>query len=157
MQEYSLKIASAIEDFLTTDDWKFDPADENGKIRFNVRLKCKFCNCSVCINVYKEAFIVLSALPLMADEESRGAVLDYLNRANYGMIHGSFEMNPGTGEIFFRVSQYCGNEDIMISEEIIRHAIYLNLTMIERYGNPMLNVMLGHSTPAEAIAEAEET
>ena len=42
MQDYSLKIAETIEDFLRADDWKFDEVDENGVNRFGVSLKCKF-------------------------------------------------------------------------------------------------------------------
>ncbi|MBR5405012.1 MAG: YbjN domain-containing protein [Oscillospiraceae bacterium] len=157
MQDYSLKIAETIEDFLRADDWKFDPVDENGVIRFSVSLKCKFRRCNVAIQVRNTCFMVLATLPLTADEESRPNVLEYLNRANYGLIRGGFEMDMADGEVRYRTSQYCGDEDVLISHETVKDTLYVSLSMLERYGTAMLEVMLGNLEPAEAIEQAEHT
>lgn len=156
MQDYSLKIAETIEDFLRADDWKFDEVDENGVIRFGVSLKCKFRRCNVAIQVRNTCFMVLATLPLTADEESRPNVVEFLNRANYGLIRGGFEMDMSDGEVRYRTSQYCGDEEILISHEMVKDTLYVSLSMLERYGTPLLEVMMGNLDPAEAIEQAEQ-
>lgn len=155
MQEYSLKIAEAIEQFLKEDDWNFEPVDENGLIQFGIRLKCKFQHANINVRVRQGSFMVLTILPVCADEESRPKVIDFINRANYGFIHGNFEMDPRDGEVRFRTSQNCGDDEILISSEIIKECIYLNLSMVERYGTPLMKVMMGAIEPEQAIEEAE--
>ncbi len=155
MREFSLKLAEEIQQFLRDDDWNFDEVDENGVITFGVRLKCKFQQAHVAIRVREDSYMVLATLPIKADEDTRPKVLDFLNRANYGMVHGNFEMDPRDGEVRFRTSQSCGDSEVLISQEIIKESIYLNLSMCERYGTPMVKVMMGFASPEEAIAEAE--
>jgi len=155
MQDYSLKIADAIEQFLKEDDWNFEPVDENGVIRFGIRLKCKFQHADIHVRIRQSGFMVLAVLPITADEESRPQVLDFINRANYGFIHGNFEMDPRDGEVRFRTSQNCGDDEVLVSSEIIRECIYLNLSMVERYGTPLMKVMMGALEPEEAIEQAE--
>lgn len=154
MQDYSLKIAEAIEEFLKNDDWNFDATDENGIIRFGIKLRCKFQHADIRVRVRQDSYLVLTTLPVTADEDSRAKVLDFINRANYGFVHGNFEMDPRDGELRFRTSQNCGR-DILINSDIIKESIYLNLSMVERYGTPLMKVMMGVATPEEAIEEAE--
>lgn len=157
MQDYSLKIAETIEDFLRKDDWKFEETDENGIIRFGVSLKCKFRRCNVAIQVRNTCFMVLATLPLTADEESRPNVLEFMDRANYGLIRGGFEMDMSDGEIRYRTSQYCGDEDVLISHETVKDTLYVTLSMIERYGTALLEVMMGNLSPSEAIERSEQS
>ena len=157
MQDYSLKIAETIEDFLRKDDWKFEETDENGIIRFGVSLKCKFRRCNVAIQVRNTCFMVLATLPLTADEESRPNVLEFMDRANYGLIRGGFEMDMSDGEIRYRTSQYCGDEDVLISHETVKDTLYVTLSMVERYGTALLEVMMGNLSPSEAIERSEQS
>ena len=125
MRDYSLKIAEEIQEFLRSDDWNFEPVDENGIIRFNCSLKCKFQRCKVTIQVRKSAYLIICSLPLTADEESRPAVTEFITRANYGLVLGCFEMDLRDGEIRYRTAQYCGDSDILISGEIVKEATVL--------------------------------
>ena len=156
MKDYSLKIAEEIEQFLRDDDWNFDTADENGVIRFSVSLKCKFRKCRVMIQVRKNSYLVISVLPITADEETRAAVNEFITRANYGLILGNFEMDLSDGEVRYKCAQFCGEQDVLISPEIIRETLYVGLSMLERYGTPLLEVMMGLTAPADAVKKAEE-
>ena len=153
--EFSRQIANDIETFLQLDDWHFDPVNENGQICFGVSLKCKLQSVDCEIRVRDDGFLMLSIVKIKADEDSRAAVAEYITRANYGMFYGGFEMDMRDGEVRFRTTCFAGNEDVMLSSEQIKHAIYLNLSMIKRYGNGLLTVMMGFQTPEEAIAQAE--
>ena len=155
MRDYSLKIAEEIEQFLRDDDWRFDPADENGMIRLSVSLKCKFSKCRVNIQVRKNSYLIVSSLPITADEASRPAVMEFLTRANYGLILGHFEMDLSDGEVRYKCAQYCGNENVLISGEIIKETLYVGLSMLERYGTPLLEVMMGITAPLDALKKAE--
>lgn len=155
MKDYSLKIAEEIEQFLQQDDWKFDPVDEDGMIRFSVSLKCKFRKCRVTIQVRKNSYLVICTLPITADDETRTAAMEFITRANYGLILGNFEMDVNDGEVRYKCSQFCGDENVLISAEIIKETVYVGLSMLERYGTPLLEVMMGMSSAADAVKKAE--
>lgn len=155
MRDYSLKIADEIEQFLKADEWNFEPADEDGLIRFRVSLKCKFQKCNVTIQVRKNAYMILCTLPLTADEDSRERVMEFVTRANYGLILGCFEMDLSDGEVRYKTAQFCGDEDVLISHEIIKETLYVGLSMLERYGTALLEVMMGMTEPDDAIKKVE--
>lgn len=156
MRDYSLKIADVIQEFLRADKWNFDEVNEDGVIRFTCSLKCKFRRCSIQISVRKTSYMILAAFPITADEESRAAVAEFITRANYGLVLGCFEMDFADGEVRYRTSQYCGDEDVLISQEIVKETLYVTLSMLERYGTALLEVMLGTITAQEGVERSEK-
>ena len=99
---------------------------------------------------------VISLIAIKADEENRPAVAEYLLRANYGMKTGGFDFDFNDGEISYRVSTYCGDENFVPpTHEQIDHAIKLCAAMTQRYGDGLLKVLYGLQTPKEAIQEVE--
>ena len=155
-EPYSAEIAHAITQFLDNDDWQYRPIDTDGRIEFGVSLQCKLYHADCMILVRKDGFLMHTDLNLRADDEtSREAVAEFLSRVNAGFIHGNFECDMTTGLIRYRTSHFCGDNKIAITEEQIKHTIYLNLSMVERYGNGLIAVLLGYQTPEEAIAAIE--
>lgn len=155
MREYSQKIAENIKQFLEDDDWNYRMDEENGVISTGMKLKCKFQRADVSIRIGTDTFMVLFILPVNAEESVRPKVLDFINRANYGLIRGGFEMDIRDGEVRFRTSHYCGKNIDMIDSEIIGDAVYLNYSMVERYGSELMAVMMGFMEPDEAIEKAD--
>ncbi|MBR5372270.1 MAG: YbjN domain-containing protein [Oscillospiraceae bacterium] len=155
MRDYSLKIAEMVKQFLDDDDWRYKFDEENGVVNTGMKLNCKFQRADVSIRVNSDTFLVLFILPVNADEDIRPKVLDFINRANYGLIRGGFEMDVRDGEVRFRTSHYCGENCDMICADVIKDAIYLNYSMVERYGSELMAVMMGFMEPEEAIEKAD--
>ena len=69
-----------------------------------------------------------------------------------GEVPGDFD----DGEISYRVSIYCGDDDFAPpTYEQIDFAVIIGLMMIEKYGNSLVKVMFGVLEPEDAINIAE--
>lgn len=150
---YSPGIQKAIENFFAKDDWKYEPMDENGIFRTGISLKSKVKSAKLYIDVKNQGYSIISVLPIGADEENRAAAAEFITRANYGMYLGNFEMDFSDGELRYKTSAFCGEE--IPTFEQIRELVYVNFSMIERYGDGLLKVIFGMSTPEDAINEIE--
>ncbi len=149
---YSTEIAFAITDFLQKDDWRYKFDDEKEIIRMGVNLKNKMGSAQYFIDLRDDKYMVFLVLPVKADEESRPAVLDLLNRINYDMIFSNFEMDMKDGEVRIRMSVDC--EECLPSEQVVKRSIYIPAMMAEEYGNAVMKVMMGIMPPDLAYIEA---
>lgn len=152
-KNYSEQIKNAIEDFFSKDEWKYQPINERGVIRTGIGLKCKLRQADIFVNINDTAFSVTTILPIGADEDSRAAVAEFMTRANYGIIHGCFEMDYSDGEIRFRTSLYCG--DAIPTYDQVEHMFYINILTVDRYGDALTKVMYGLASPQDAVEEVE--
>ena len=152
--DYSHDISAAIEGFLNEDEWNFEPVDENGVIRTGVSLRSKLKNAKIFFLIKSDAYSIISTISVGADEESMQRTAEFITRANYGLTHGNFEMDFSDGSIRFKTSLLCA--DTVPSYEQIRGTLHINILMLERYGNALLEVIFGVKTPEEAVEEAEK-
>ena len=131
--------------------------DERNYIEFRITLStCKKMG-SVRVVIFPNNFNALSTYaicPLNADEDDRAAVMEYITRANYGLNIGHFEMDVRDGEIRYKTCLPMHSEEPTM--KIIDRYISMSYLMMEKYGNGLLRVMFGASTPEEAVKEAED-
>ncbi len=154
-KDYSPAIADAIVDFFHKDDWNFKEIDENGVIRTGVTLKAKAKKADININVTNTGFAINSSLPFSADQDSMAATAEFIARANFGMMHGNFELDFRDGEIRYKTTLYC--EELTPTFKQIHFLLYVNLTTLEKYANGLMKVVFGMATPKEAIDEIENS
>ena len=81
------------------------------------------------------------------------AIGEVVNRANYGLRVGKFEMDVDDGHVRFQIHQIL--EGVGVGEEIIDRMITTALAMCERYLPAFLAVHCGSSTAKIAVAEVE--
>ena len=156
MSDHSSEIRQAVEQYFAKEGFKFSGFDERNVARTGFKIKSKLSSADILLHAQKDRLLVRSMLALKADEETRPAVAEFLLRANYGMKTGGFDFDFNDGEISFRVSMYCGDNDFVApTHEQIDHAIDICLGMIQRYGDGILKVIYGLQEPKEAIQEIE--
>ncbi len=153
-KNFSPDIQAAVEDFFERDDWHYEPMTENGVFRLGITLKSKFKNARIYMNILNNGIVCLTVPPMGADENNMTQVNEFITRANYGLNHGNFELDFRDGEIRYKTSLICGKE--IPTFEQIKELLYINIMMIERYGNGLAEVMFGMSTPEEAIRKIDE-
>ena len=150
------EIIAAVEDFFERDGVKFQPFDERNVARAIYSVKTKFGHATILFHAYKDKLVLNMLIPLSADEEERHKVGEFLLRANYGLRVGGFDFDFRDGEISYRVSIYCGDDDFAPpTYEQIDFAVIIGLMMIEKYGNSLVKVMFGVLEPEDAINIAE--
>jgi hypothetical protein len=95
-----------------------------------------------------------SVLPIAVPEELRGAAMEYLTRANYGLSLGNFEMDLSDGEVRYKTSL-----DVMdgsFTSRMLTALCYVNLQMVERYLPGLMQVIYAGVGPERAIAVVED-
>ncbi|MFR6398835.1 YbjN domain-containing protein [Ruminococcus sp.] len=154
-RKFSLEIANAIENFLSKDDWHYQPCNDNGVIRMGITLNCKFKRADIYIGIDDDAFRILTIFPMTVDEDVRKDMAEFLTRANYNLRPCNFEMDFDDGEIRCRSFHNCA--DTIPTDQQIQDALYYNVKIVERYGNGIAKIMFGIGTPAEVIKECENS
>lgn len=88
-------------------------------------------------------------------EPRRREVMEFLTRANYGLLLGNFEMDLSDGEVRFRCS--LTTEGSTLGYEQHRNMLYVSVGMMDRYVLGLQRVIQGTADPAAAIAEVESS
>lgn len=150
------EIIRAVEGFFEQKGAKYEPFDERGVARARYGVMSKIKGVSILFIASEHQLVLQSMLPVEADEESRAKVGEFLMRANYGFRVGCFDYDYRDGDISFRVSHYCGDEEfIPPTYEQIDYMLMLSLAMVSKYGDGLLKVLLGVVEPEDAIKEIE--
>jgi hypothetical protein len=139
--------------FFQMDGWSFSFDREQNVIRTSFQGDSGQWNCYAQVREALEQFVFYSVCPMNVPEDKRGAVAEFLTRANYGLTVGNFEMNYGDGEVRFKTS--IDVEGDRLSTALVRQLVYSNVTMVDTYLPGIMSVIYGGVSPAEAIAERE--
>ena len=146
---YSRAIARCITDYLDADDWNYQLDEQKELIRMNLTLNNKMKKVSIIIDLRDDKYLVFMSFPLGADKEDRLATADLLNRINYTLMFGCFEMDNRDGEVRFRLAVDC--EDSLPSREIVKNSIMRPAATCQKYGNAIVQVVMGMASAEEAF------
>lgn len=151
------EIIAAVENFFERKEAKYTPFNERGVARASYGVRSKLKHVDVLFIASTDKLVVKAILPLEAGEEERAKVGEFLHRANYGLRIGGFDYDYDDGQISYRVSLYCGNEEFAPPTfEQIEFALIINLMMVSKYGDALLKVMFGLAEPKDAIESVED-
>ena len=87
-------------------------------------------------------------------ETRRREIMEYLTRANYGLLLGNFELDVADGEVRFKCATDIEHHGL--SYEQYQSMLYVSVAMMDRYFPGLQKVVQGTSDAAAAIAEAEQ-
>jgi len=80
--------------------------------------------------------------------EHRARIAEYIARANWRLIEGSFQLDYDSGELRYKVGIDFSNTEL--SEPLIRNAILSGMEAIEMFAMGFMPVIAGEVEPAEA-------
>ncbi len=76
---------------------------------------------------------VMSVMPLQFPKEQLADAAIAVAAANQGLIDGSFDLNPATGEVRFRLTScFIGT---VLSEELYAYLMYVSAETVDRYND----------------------
>jgi hypothetical protein len=106
------------------------------------------------INVRESAIIVTSFIPLFTPVQRRAAMCEALSLANWQLRFVRFEMDAEDGELRCRgdIPIYDG----VLTDQQLTRLIYTVWNVTDRYAPALVEVMMGQSDPAIAIAQVEQ-
>ena len=148
-------IRDVIEDWLKEEDWKYEVLDDGSVIKTGLSgLDCMWGKVQLLCFLKDDHVTCYAIAPINVPENSRAAVAEALTRANYGLDRGNYEMDFSDGEVRFK-SQVSEADLEADPKEATMLLIFLGISMIQRYGDAIMKVMLG-TNPKEAIEAAEK-
>ena len=151
------EMAEKVQDYMDGMGWKygFKFDEERPQISAGVNLDCKLQSLQLRFLFSRDGYCVLGTIRLNADEETRPLVMEYLTRANYGLRNGNFELDLRDGEVRYKLF-VPGRHLDDLPGDLIKDSIMLPPTMVDRYGNGLLAIMMGVTTDVEGeINKAE--
>jgi hypothetical protein len=147
------RIFNAVLDYLSEDDWKYTVLDGESVLMLTFRGRSGSWQCFGRADEEKECFSFYSILPSHACEERQPVVGEFINRANYGLIIGNFEMDYRDGQIRYKSSiDIEGGE---LTHKMIENLIFANLMTMDDYFPGFMAVLYADKEPAEVIDELE--
>jgi len=154
MTNYSKALANRVEEYLKSQNWKYEFSEEEGLFRFGMSLENKMNNCRMVILVGDELFTSYAIAPVSADADTMAQMSNYLTRANYGLKIGNFELDYHDGEIRYKATLFCG--ETVPALDAVERVADMPFRMMERYGGGLLNVLFANADPASEIAKIDD-
>jgi hypothetical protein len=99
-----------------------------------------------------EQVVVHSAFNPPVPEEMREAVALFLTRANYGILHGNFELDLEDGDLRYKTSIDVRGAEL--TEALLENLVTANVAMFDRYIHGIEAVVRGED-PAVALSAVE--
>ena len=103
----------------------------------------------------REPYLVcLARYPKEVPDERRLEVAEYLHRANYGLLLGSFEMDYDRGEVRYRTALLSEGEQPAYG--VLDRYIQMPAAMLDRYAAGMEGIIHEGQIAQEALAMVED-
>ncbi len=127
---------------------------EEKRIRLNICRKHALYTCHLRVSNDDEIFQIHLNYPVLAkDEKMHASVMEFITRANYGLILGGFEADLRDGEVRYHISHLITDE--CLKDEVIHRIIGSALSTADRYFPAYMRVLFGGETPEDAVFLAE--
>lgn len=147
------ELFDAVVQFFDEENWRYFQLGDDPVLSMLFSGENGNWNCYAECRETQGQFLFYSICPMKVPELRRVAVAEFLTRANYGLVVGNFEMDFKDGEIRYKTS--IRTEGELPNRGILKHLVYSNVAMMDRYMHGLMTVMYGGSTPAEVIREIE--
>jgi len=100
-----------------------------------------------------QVVLFVTRCPVFVPQERRGAAMEFLTRANFGLRLGHFEFDLDDGEVRYKTS--IDVEGDRLTPVLVKRLVRPNLMTMDRYLPGLLRVVFGATTPAQEIAAIE--
>lgn len=148
------RVLDEVKAFFDQDDWNYQPLDEAPHwLRMGFKGEDAEWRCYAQCDEEREIFCFYSVAPVKVSEEKRAAVMEFLTRANYGMLIGNFEIDLSDGEVRYKTS--IDIEGTPLNHMLAKRLVYANVTTMDRYLRGVMAVAFGGVDPAKAVADIE--
>ena len=140
--------------YLDANDWRYTADQEKGY--FSMGCRIKETSVRVFIDVHESdawnRVVAFSIYPVFVPENRRNTVVDALNRINYQLACGNFEMDPEDGELRFRTTVESGKG---LDDEMFDRVLNGNLSAADRHFAPLMAIAFGGAGPEHVVEMAD--
>lgn len=158
---YSEEIFNSIKTYFDEDDAHYDADDENGYIVANYSVgssnnESSISSCRLHVLAHNDGFTMRFAVRgIKSKEKAKPYVALLLAYINDSMRYGNFEMDMNDGEVAYKCSNMLPPE-FEYNYEYFDKIICLGLSMLKRYADALVPIMLGYSMDSKAAYDSIE-
>jgi hypothetical protein len=102
--------------------------------------------CRVLVDEQRAQVVFYSLFPAVVPSEAHRAVVDFITRANAGLVIGNFELDADRGELRYRTS--IDVEGDRLTPALLTHVVHANVVTMDRYLPGLASVMEDGAPPA---------
>jgi hypothetical protein len=146
-------ILSHLLNFFTEDDWSFTKLQGEPVLRLAFQGENGKWSCYAKAREEQQQFVFYSICPIVAPEEKRSVIAEFITRANYGMTIGNFELDFEDGEIRYKAS--IDVEGDRLTPALIKNLVYTNVMMMDEY-LPGIKAVIDGEQPEGAVKAIEQ-
>ncbi len=139
-------------EFFREKGWKFSQLEGRTVLEMSVRVEGTSWSCFADARESLRQVLFYSVAPVTAGAERRSQVVEFITRANYGLIVGNFEMDLDHGEVRFKTSLDVGATSL--TSEQMERLVDANVRAMARY-LPGLSAVDAGADAREMIARIE--
>jgi hypothetical protein len=150
MTEAVPSLYAAMVEFFRADQWPYLALAGSPALTMNFEGQHARWTCYAQVREDEQQFIFYSLCPVIIPEDKRADVLEFITRANYGLIIGNFEMDLDTGEVRYKTS--FDGEGVPVTAALFKNTIYPNLAMLDQFLPGVLALVYGEGAAAESAA-----
>lgn len=140
-------------DFFNSDEWPFEQLEDRPVLRTAFTGKNGQFSCWLQVRQELQQICFYSGAPVRVPMEKIPLVLEFLARANYGMIIGNFEIDVRDGEVRYKTS--IDIEGIVPSAQLLKSMVYANVLTMDRYFPGLMQVTFADVSAEKAIEAIE--
>jgi hypothetical protein len=133
--------------------WLFREEPEQARIVFEYASEAGVWSTFVVALDEAEQVVVYGVVPFAIDAARRGAVMELLTRANFGLTLGNFEIDLDDGETRFKTS--LDVEGTSLLEPQLLSLVRANLAVMEHHLPAIVATSLRDARPLDALAALE--
>ena len=150
------QLVQVTKDYLDSQNWHYQTEQPNENtfiFNMNMSMKNKLSSCRLIVAVNNNTIQSLAICPLKATEDVYGPVVEYLTRANYGLMIGKFEFDYKDGEIRYQSALSCVENVPSMAD--VERVVDVSFLMMRRYGDGLMKNLMGIGFPEQDVKEAE--
>lgn len=136
-------------DVLSNDGWDYEYDQKNEIVRLEIDGVTTTFYSFIYVDEEQESLLCNTHVSIQIPYTKRLAVCEFMNRVNYEMANGNFEMDMENGEVRYRTSLDLA--DTIASKEQILNLIWNGAQTFDNYYPGLLKLLSGDYTSEEAV------
>jgi hypothetical protein len=147
-------MVNSVKKFLKEQEWEFSKSDKGNIFTFGVSLENGNFQCLIDVNPEREQLMIYSFCGSNCPIKKIPSLTEILNKINYQLFLGSFEVDPEDGEVRFKTSTYFDN--IKPSSGFVASYVIPNIFAMDKHLPIIMRFIHDGVTKKEALKSIED-
>lgn len=146
-------VSEVIREFFDQDDWNYVQLEDGNTLQMSYQGDNGRWTCYASPADESQRFMFYSVAPLDTPSNKISTMVEFLTKANYGLMIGNFEIDFNDGEIRYKTSIDVENDQL--TTNLVKNLVYVNVETMDNYLPGIVGILNNQLSPDEAIAKIE--